>query len=74
MILKKLLSKRAQISIEIGMLIAAAVAVATIAVYLYVSNVENAAEDAGDRATAVTGNLSNIAENYTERISNILGG
>jgi len=67
-LLKKILSKRAQISMEIGILVAAAVAVAAIAVYYYTTSVKNSAENAGNTATTVTTRLFNAADNFAKKI------
>ena len=72
MILKKLLSKRAQISMEMGILVTAVVAVATIAAYYYILSVKNSAENISNSATTVTNTLGNTVENYVNRISNLL--
>lgn len=62
-ILEKLTSKKGQVSMEIGILVAAAVAVAAIAAYYYVTNVktasENAGADAGKAVTALTNQSGN---------------
>ncbi|BAP62035.1 hypothetical protein MMKA1_19180 [Methanococcus maripaludis KA1] len=47
--LEKLTSKKGQVSMEIGILVAAAVAVAAIAAYFYAQNVKSA----GDRTQGV---------------------
>ena len=68
MILKKLLSKRAQISMEMGILVTAVVAVATIAAYYYILSVKNSAENISNSANTVTGNLSSAASNFANAI------
>jgi len=68
MIIEKLMSKRGQISMEIGILVAAAVAVAAIAAYFYVTSVRNSATEAGARAGNATERLRQLAENATEGI------
>ena len=67
-ILEKLFSKKGQVSMEIGILVAAAVAVAAIAAYYYVTNVKNSASSAGTKATETTTKLSDLAGNATNGI------
>ena len=70
-ILKKIFSKRAQISLEIGILVAAAVTVATISTYYYISGVKNAAQNAGNSANSTTVTLGGVANSYTQEISKL---
>ncbi|CAB3287974.1 conserved protein of unknown function [Methanocaldococcus lauensis] len=70
-LLKKLLSKKGQVSMEIGILIAAAVAVAAIAAYFYATNVKGAASRAGAAANSTIENMSNAANKYANLMSNI---
>ncbi|MCQ6254657.1 class III signal peptide-containing protein [Methanocaldococcus sp.] len=70
-ILKKLLSKKGQLSMEVGILIAAAVAVAAIAAYFYVKNVQNAATRSGAAVNQTTGVLNQTAVNYAQKIQNL---
>jgi len=67
-LLKKILSKRAQISMEIGILVAVAVAVAAIAAFYYTTSVRDAAKNAGNAATTVTSRLSTAANNFAKKI------
>ena len=71
MIMEKLLSKRGQISMEIGILVAAAVAVAAIAAYFYVNNLKGSAEKAGKAANDTIDTLDRAAEKYAQKIENI---
>ena len=72
--LKKLMSKKGQISMEIGILVAAAVLVAVIAAYYYVKNVSSQASKAGEVANNTTTQLAKGAENVTSKISNVVSG
>ncbi len=69
--LKKLMSKKGQISMEIGILVAAAVLVAVIAAYYYVKNVSSQASKAGEVANNTTTQLANKANEITGKINNI---
>ncbi|MBA2852106.1 uncharacterized protein (UPF0333 family) [Methanococcus maripaludis] len=69
--LEKLTSKKGQVSMEIGILVAAAVAVAAIAAYFYASNVKNAQTNVAESATNTTGALSTVATNATDGINAI---
>ncbi|BAP63885.1 class III signal peptide-containing protein [Methanococcus maripaludis] len=69
--LEKLTSKKGQVSMEIGILVAAAVAVAAIAAYFYASNVKNAQAETGASAKNTTGALSTVATNATDGIEAI---
>ena len=66
--LKKLASKKGQVSTEIGILVAAAVTVATIAAIFYVKNVKGSAEKAGEGANATVGKLSEKATEYVQKL------
>ncbi|WP_423791981.1 class III signal peptide-containing protein [Methanocaldococcus indicus] len=70
-IIKKLLSKRGQVSMEIGILVAAAVAVAAIAAYFYASNVKVAAENAGKGANGTINTLTSAANKTAAKIENL---
>ncbi|MDK2790275.1 MAG: hypothetical protein PWP15_782 [Methanothermococcus sp.] len=70
--LKKLASKKGQVSMEIGILVAAAVVVAAIAAYFYVKNVKGAAEKAGEGANATVDNLSSVAISKAQDISDLI--
>ena len=71
MILKKLTSKKGQISMEIGILVAAAVAVAAIAAYFYATNVKNSASRAGNASNATISSMQTAATNYADSIGNL---
>ena len=68
-LLKKLTSKKGQVSMEIGILVAAAVAVAAIAAYYYVKNVKGSANAAGVQANETATKLSGVAANASEYIN-----
>ncbi|XRO74989.1 class III signal peptide-containing protein [Methanocaldococcus sp. 28A] len=70
-LIKKLLSKKGQISMEIGILVAAAVLVAIIAGYYYVKNVSSQASKAGEVANNTTTQLAQKASEITGQITNI---
>jgi len=69
----KILSKRGQISMEIGILVAAAVAVAAIVAYYYISSVKNSMQNVGQTAHSITQTMIRGTENYTQRISELFG-
>ncbi len=68
-LLKKLTSKKGQVSMEIGILVAAAVAVAAIAAYYYVTNVKKSASAAGNQANATANKLTSVATNASNQIN-----
>ena len=70
-ILEKLTSKKGQVSMEIGILVAAAVAVAAIAAYFYIKNVKDSANDAAESAKQVTGSINKTANKWATSISNL---
>ncbi|UXM84242.1 class III signal peptide-containing protein [Methanococcus aeolicus] len=71
-LLKKLTSKKGQVSMEIGILVAAAVAVAAIAAYYYIWNVkESHPENAGISANKAIVILGNKSVQYANSISNL---
>ena len=70
-LLKKLLSKKGQLSMEVGVLVAAAVLVAIIAGYYYVKNAGTAAKTAGKQAENFTKTLNNTANQYTDKLGNL---
>jgi uncharacterized protein (UPF0333 family) len=70
-ILEKLTSKKGQVSMEIGILVAAAVAVAAIAAYFYVKNAKAASQGAGDQASAAAKQLTQKASEYVNSIANL---
>ena len=67
-LLKKLTSNKGQVSMEIGILVAAAVAVAAIAAYYYVKNVKGSANAAGAQAETTTSALENLSKNASSSI------
>ena len=71
MIIEKLLSKRGQISMELGILVAAAVAVAAIAAFFYATNVRDSAGRAGQAANNTIDNMSAAATNYARRLTSL---
>ncbi|MCS3921413.1 uncharacterized protein (UPF0333 family) [Methanococcus voltae PS] len=71
MLMKKLKSTKGQISMEVGILIAAAVAVAAVAVaavagYFYLTNVKNVSGDVGTTATGIIDEFSEAADNASK--------
>jgi len=68
--LKTLTSKKGQLSMEIGILVAAAVLVATVAAYYYVSNASKAVAKAGEQASAAVQTMTEKASSYVTSISN----
>ena len=71
MLMEKLMSKRGQISMEIGILVAAAVAVAAIAAYLYVRSVSESAQAARQNITETVRELGRLTNQATEGLRNI---
>ncbi len=70
-IIKKIMSNRAQLSMEVGILIAAAVLVAIIAGYLYINNVKSGAEKAGKKTSEFINTTSNKSEDYISKLKNL---
>ncbi|HIP91414.1 MAG TPA: class III signal peptide-containing protein [Methanothermococcus okinawensis] len=69
----KLLSKKGQISTEIGILVVATIAVSTIAAYYYISNYLNSNPDTpGKVANKTINTLNNASEKYSGSINSIL--
>ncbi|ADG13022.1 Protein of unknown function DUF361 [Methanocaldococcus infernus ME] len=68
--IKKLLSKRGQISMELSILIAAAVAVAAIASFYYIKNVRDSMSRI--ETTNVTNALNSVSERAARRISELV--
>ena len=67
MSINKILSKRGQISTEIGIIIIATITVSTIAVYYYVTNYLNSSPDTpGKAANKTIKTLDNISKKYTD--------
>jgi len=72
MIIEKLLSKRGQISMELGILVAAAVAVAAIAAYYYVTSVRTSAGGAMNESNNTITRLRDLARDAANRINTTL--
>ena len=68
MIVEKLISKRGQISMELSILVAAAVAVAAIAAYYYISTVKNNAENVDTTAANTIDRLGQTTSNFTDQM------
>ncbi|MBA2861687.1 class III signal peptide-containing protein [Methanococcus maripaludis] len=60
--LEKLTSKKGQVSMEIGILVAAAVAVAAIAAYFYAKNAKAASEDTTGKVTDTLDQLEAVTD------------
>jgi uncharacterized protein (UPF0333 family) len=71
--LEKLTSKKGQVSMEIGILVAAAVAVAAIAAYFYATNVSNTGKQITNSTNQTTQALADAISNATAKMSNISG-
>ena len=69
--MEKLMSKKGQISMEIGILVAAAVAVAAIAAYYYIQSVSDSAQNVGETANDTISTMTSGAENYTDKIDDL---
>ena len=69
MIVEKLISKRGQISMELSILVAAAVAVAAIAAYYYVTSVQTGTRNVGNTASHAITRLNETATNYINQIN-----
>ena len=69
MIIEKLISKRGQISMELGILVAAAVAVAAIAAFYYISNVKNSMEGINETVDITIENIHTTATDYASRLN-----
>ena len=70
-ILEKLTSKKGQVSMEIGILVAAAVAVAAIAAYFYVKNVKDSSTNAAATANQTNQQINKSAMKYANLISDL---
>ncbi|MBB6067439.1 class III signal peptide-containing protein [Methanococcus maripaludis] len=69
--LEKLTSKKGQVSMEIGILVAAAVAVAAIAAYFYAKNVKDSQANVADAANSTANALADIANDSTTGIKSL---
>jgi len=68
-ILEKLKSKKGQISLEIGILVMAAVAVAAIAAYFYATNVSNTGKQITNSTNQTTQALADAISDATSELS-----
>ena len=71
MLLKKLTSKKGQVSMEIGILVAAAVAVASIAAFFYVKSVRSSADNVRQASTDTINAMGTAATGYADSLQNI---
>ena len=70
--LRKLTSKKGQVSMEIGILVAAAVSVAAIASYYYMKNVRDSQNKAAQTANAVTGKINATANKWANSMNSLV--
>ena len=66
--LKKLVSKKGQLSMEMGILIAAAVLVAVIVAYYYTSRTKAVMDEAGKTANDTAHNFSKASSDVSNKI------
>ncbi len=71
-LLKKLISEKGQLSMEVGILVAAAVLVAIIAGYYYVKNAGTAAKKAGNQTEKFVNLTENKSSEYIEDLNSTL--
>ena len=72
MLSKKLFSKKGQVSMEIGILVASAVVVGAISSYYYMRNIkESHPENIGKSANKTVVILGNVSNKYANSISNL---
>ncbi|WP_459201504.1 class III signal peptide-containing protein [Methanococcus sp. CF] len=69
--LGKLTSKKGQISMELGILVAAAVAVAAVAAYFYATNVSNTGRQITNSTNQTTQALADAITNATSKLSDM---
>ena len=69
--LKKLVSKKGQLSMEMGLLVAAAVLVAVIVAYYYTTRTKSMMEKASDTANQTVQSFSNTAHTKTLNITQV---
>ena len=69
-LLKKLASKKGQLSMEMGLLIAAAVLVAVVVAYYYTSKTKQVLEKAGAQANNATADLREYTDNVSGELKN----
>jgi len=72
MLMEKLMSKRGQVSMEIGILVAAAVAVAAVAAYFYVKSVKESSKNVGETSRQAINTMEKGAKKFTDSISQLL--
>ena len=70
--LRKLTSKKGQVSMEIGILVAAAVSVAAIASYYYMKNVRDSQNNAAQTANDVTDKIDKTANKWADSMSKLV--
>jgi len=70
--IEKLTSEKGQISMEIGILVAAAVAVATVAAYYYLKSIRGSGGKIEGVVREIEGVMTNGTKDYTEKIDEIL--
>ena len=70
--LEKLTSKKGQVSMEIGILVAAAVAVAAIAAYYYASNVKNSASNTEAIVDSTVDAFNSTAQAAASNMTNLM--
>ena len=72
MLIKKLFSKKGQVSMEIGILVFSGIAVATIACYFYITNFKGTQMNvSGENANKTIQTLNNLTNNVLNKINNI---
>ena len=72
MTVEKLMSKRGQVSMEIGIIVAAAVAVATVAAYFYLKGIKDSSGRIESTIGEIEGPISRGTENYINEIDKVL--
>ena len=72
MLMEKLLSKRGQISMEIGILVAAATAVATVVAYYYLRSIRQSGGSIEATVMNINDVMTNGTKNYIEKIDKVL--
>jgi len=71
-VINKLFSKKGQVSMEIGILVASAIAVAAVSSYYYMSGIiESHPENVGKTANKTSSVLGNKSIEYANAISNM---
>ncbi|MBG0769281.1 class III signal peptide-containing protein [Methanococcus maripaludis] len=70
--LEKLTSKKGQVSMEIGILVAAAVAVAAIAAYFYAKNVKNSASNTEATTNSTISAFNKTADAAAQNMTNLM--